>query len=209
MKLSTIKYLIPSLLIFASACHVPKNCLRIDKGTSQIIRPIIALDSNAPVLYSADFEVMNYYFSGLIAFRKMPVNNETRIVFLTETGIRMMEFRYYNNEIENTFSIDAVKKKSTVKFIGRFIRMLLTEPECKNLCEFNQNDKNNYFCKTKNGYYTCRLNNGGKEHALLFYGKNKQVTANYTILQTVPDEINIIMPMHTNIQMKIALNAFK
>jgi hypothetical protein len=209
MKLSTIKYLILSLLIFAAACHVPKDCLRTNTSIIHAIKPIIALDSSAPVLYSADFDVMKYHFSGLIAFRKMIANNETRIVFLTETGIRMMEFKYSDNKIENTFCMDAVKKKLTVKFIGRFIQMLLTEPDCKGLCVTQQNSESNYFCKTKNGYYTFKLNNGVKENALLLNGKNKQAEAKYIDSQTIPDEIKIIMPLHTNIQMKRAINAFK
>lgn len=209
MKLSTIKYLILSLLIFASACRVSKDCLTADYGSIHKINPVIDLDSSAPVLYSADFKVMKYHFSGLIAFRKMPVNNETRIVFLTETGIRMMEFKYADNKINNTFCIDAVKKKSTVKFIGRFIQMLLTEPVCKELCIEKQNSQDNYFCRTKNGYYTCRLNNGVKGHVLFFNGKNKQVEANYSSSPMTPEEINTIMPMHTTIQMKRVYNAFK
>ena len=209
MKQSIIKFLILSACILAASCHAPKKCITAGNTQSFTFLPVIALDSNAPALYSADFDVMKYHFSGLIAFRKMTANKETRIVFLTETGIRLMEFRYANHKIENTYCMDAMKKKSTIKFIGRFIRMLLTEPDCRSICAYEENDRNNIFCNTGNGYYTCKINNGVKEQTLFYNGKNKQIDAKYSDSQTLPDEIRLILPMHTNIQMKRAINAFK
>lgn len=209
MKHSIIKCLILSLLPFLFSCRASKDCVTSAGNNTGLIGSVIELDSNSPALYSADFDIMKVHFSGLIAFRKMPVNNETRIVFLTETGIRMMEYRYSGVKMENTYSMEAMKKKSTIKFIGRFLKMLLIKPECKLTCTTSQNQENIYFCKMKKGYYTCKSNNGVKYHACLYYGKKNQVEAKYAGSETLPDEIHLILPMHTNIQMKRALNAFK
>jgi len=209
MKISTIKYFILSLTLIFTACYTPRPCITPNNSIEIYIKPVITLDSSLPVLYSADFEVMKYHFSGLIAFRKMLENNETRIVFLTETGIRMMEFQYSNKKIVNTFCIDAMKKRRMMRFTGSLIQLLLIQPECKRLCTIENNTKNNFFCKTKNGYYTCRLNNGVKDYIRLYNGRKKQIEAHYVHSSGLPDDIDLIMPMNTAIQMKKVDNAFK
>jgi hypothetical protein len=208
MYLSKLKYLILSLLVF-SACNAPKNCIRISNHGDIKLTPVISLDSNSPVLYSAEFEALKYKFSGLIAFRKMPENQETRIVFLTEIGIRVMEFTFRNGEIINTYCIEAIQRKSIVRFIGSFLQMLLDDPGYQSVCLSKTDTKSDYFCKLKKGYATYEFIGDKKTHLSLHKGRKKNSEGNYISSSSLPDEILVNMKYKTQIQLKRVNNAFK
>jgi hypothetical protein len=208
MNLLKIRYLILSILIYSS-CGVPKESIRVSNPLEVQLSAIISPDSNAPVLYSAEFEVLKYQFSGLIAFRRMPEKKEIRIVFLTEVGIRVMEFSFNNGEIENTYSMEAIKKKSIVKFTGSFLQLLLTEPGCHSVYLNKTDTKSDYFCRLKKGNAIYEFNGINRTHVLLNKGRKKKTEAYYISSSFVPDEIFVNMKYHTQIQLKKVDNAFK
>jgi hypothetical protein len=208
MYLSKLKYLILSILAF-SACNAPRDCISVNNPSEIELAPVISLDSTAPALYSGEFEVMKYRFSGLIAFRKMPENQETRIVFLTEVGIRVMEFTFAKGEIKNTYCLEAAQRKSIIRFIGSFLQMLLSPPEYQSLCLVKTDDKTDYFCKLKKGYATYKF--AGKDISYIFLHKNRKntVEGKYATSSALPDEISVKLKFNTQIQLKRVNNAFK
>jgi hypothetical protein len=208
MNLSILKYLILSIFFF-SACYVPKNSVRLSNQVEVPLVAIIDLDSNTPVLYSAEFEVMKYKFSGLIAFRYMPENKETRIVFLSEVGIKIMEFAYRDGKIYNTFCIEAVQRKSIVKFLGSFLEMLLSNPECHSVYLNKTDAKSDYFCKLKKGSATYKFTGTNRTNVLLYKGRKKKSEGKYVMSSSLPDEILVGMKHKTQIQLKRVNNAFK
>jgi len=188
---------------------VPKNFIRVSYPLELQLAPIISLDSTTPVLYSAEFEVLKYKFSGLIAFRRMPENKETRIVFLTEVGIRVMEFTFQNEEITNTYCIEAIQRKSIKKFIESFLQMLLSKPDPHSVYLSKTDTKSDYFCRLKKGNATYEFIANKRTHVLLHKGRKKISEGKYLISSTLPDEILVTMKYNTQIQLKKVDNAFK
>jgi hypothetical protein len=208
MHLSKLKYLILSILVF-SACNAPKNCIKVTNAPDVLLLPVIALDSSAPVLYRGEFEVLKYKFSGLIAFRKMPENKETRVVFLTEVGIRVMEFTFRDGKIKNTYCIQTVQRKSIIRFISSFLQMLLEYPDYHSLCLSKTDTKRDYFCKLKKGYASYEFTGDSRTHMLMYKGNRKYTDGSYVVSSSLPDTILTVMKFKTQIQLKRVNNAFK
>jgi hypothetical protein len=171
--------------------------------------PLIELKTNAPVLYSADFKALQYHFSGLVAFRSMIDSNEIRIVFLSEVGIKVMEFKYTDGILMNTYCIESFKRKAFLKFAGNFIEMLLNKPEYRRVCSTNSNNKSTYFCRSMKSHSVYDFSGNNIERAIIKEGRKKKAEGKYFNSPDVPDEIDVQMKYRTHIQMKKVNNAFK
>ncbi|MBN1599204.1 MAG: hypothetical protein JW894_12995 [Bacteroidales bacterium] len=194
--------------LLTAACNTPKSCIPVVEVPGKICQPVIALNSDIPVLYQAGFDIYKYSFSGLIAFRNMPDEEETRIVFLSEVGIKIMEFSCKRNEIINTYCIEPLQKKAALKFTRQLLSLLINTPECKSVCQPAASDKNDYFCKLKRGYQIVEIKNGYRSYVLLHEGRNKIASGEYEQNST-PIAITVNMKLKTRIQLKKVENAFK
>ena len=119
-----------SIVICLTGCKTPYKCTVNSDNEDFKFAPVIHLVSNEAVLYSSEIEVLKYQFSGLIAFRLMPDTDELRIVFLSETGLKLMEFNYKNDRIINTYCAPFADRKQVKKFIGKFLYLLISNPLC-------------------------------------------------------------------------------
>ena len=198
-----------SILFVLLSCSKPKECSTMPYDTSSVIQPVIHLVDNTPVLYHASFEVLKYHFSGLIAFRKIGENGEIRIALLSEVGLKLMEFKYINHQISNTYCASAITKKSIPRFIGSFLEMLIFKPECKRTCLYREGDKSNYFCRTGSKKVYINTNNKGRLTMECYTSKKKGVISLYTESSELPDEITVAMKYKTSIVLKKVSNAFK
>lgn len=198
-----------SFLLLLGSCSLPKECVPTQKEHTSVIKPVIHLTDNTPVLYQANFEVLKYHFSGLIAFRKIGENDEIRIAFLSEVGLKLMEFSYLKNQIENTYCSPAITKKSIPKFIGSFLELLIHTPECKSTCFYADGEKSNYFCKAKSEKVFVEVDDGERTKMELQKFGNKGVISSYTGLTELPGDITVQMKYRTTIVLKKVANAFK
>jgi hypothetical protein len=209
MKHFLITSFILSVLLILGSCIVPKECLKIQDENLPVIHPVIHLDDNSPVLYQADFEVFNYHFSGLIAFRKIDDSDEIRIAFLSEMGLKLLEFSFSGKQLKNTYCSPVVQKKSILKFMGRFTEILIHEPECKSTCFYTEGDKSNYFCRARHEKVFIETSKNVRTEMHLKQTGKKGTSAVYAASGELPDEITVKMKYSTTINLKRVINAFK
>jgi len=209
MKSLTKVFLLLNILILLIGCAAPKDCIKCELPATIIISPIIKFADDTPVLYNADIKVLKYHFSGLIAFRRMSDSSAIRIVFLTEVGLRMMEFSYENGIAINTYCLDAIKRNSTVRFMDSFIEMLLQQSKIRKTCNNNSLNKSSYFCKLKKGYAEVEYTDNIKDKSIVKEGRKNRIEARYSDNANLPDEINVTMKYQTVIHLKKLNNAFK
>jgi len=196
-------------LICLYGCNTQYKCADRSYTDDFIYSPIIHLVDNTPVLYSSEFDIMKYRFSGLIAFRQMPDTNEIRIVFLSETGLRLMEYRYFHGEINNTYCIAVADKKQVKKFIGKFLLLLIDNPNCADICPETTDEKSIYFCRNKRTKLKAEIKNDQKINACIAL-KNNRVCGTYTDSEELPEAILVTMS-HKKIRINLTRvdNAFK
>ncbi len=201
-------FLFLSILICLSGCNTQYKCA-IQTNEDYVYTPIIHLVDNSPVLYSSEFDIMKYKFSGLIAFRQMPETDEIRIVFLSETGLKLMEYKYFNDEISNAYCIPVADKKPVKKFIGKFLLLLIEKPNCIDICLETTDEKSIYFCKNHGIKLKAEIRNNQKIKACITK-KNNRVCGTYTDAEELPENIVVSMS-HKKIRINLTRvdNAFK
>lgn len=201
-------FLFLSICFCLAACKTPSKCLVSSEVENFNFKPVIDLASNKPVLYSSEFKVLKYRFSGLIAFRHMIKEDEIRIIFLSETGLKLMEFNYKNGEINNSYCISLADRKQVKKFVKKFLLLLIEKTDCKNICIEKTNEKSVYFCKTQG----IKLNTGTIENQRIhscISTRKSTVYGTYSLSAELPDEIEVTMSHKTRIKLKRVDNAFK
>ena len=198
----------PSIILLFISCGTPRNCTRIADLPDSLHFPVLPVPVEKPVLYQAEFNVLKYKFSGLIAFRRMN-NDEIRIVFLSEAGPKIMEFVFKDGKSHNTYCMEALQRKSLLKFIGHFIDLLLENPPEKHVCQSTDNKEIIYFYRS--GRQRCQVTTLNGEITYAGFRKNRRTRAEgtYEDLSDLPSTIEIHMKYHTDIQLKLIRHAFK
>lgn len=209
MDLFRIIFLLINLLTVLGSCAGPRECSRAGEENSIEIHPIIFLRQDSPVLYKANFEIYKYSFSGLIAFRKVSGGDEVRIAFLSEVGLKLMEFSYQNNTIRNTFCSPAIKRKSVPRFMSSMLELILHNPDCKSVCFYTEADKSNYFCKASGEKVIVVSDSHYRKQMDIKTGWKKQVNSVYNESDELPDQITIRMKYKSTIVFKHVVNAFR
>jgi hypothetical protein len=209
MNLSQKIYLFLSISICLTGCNAEYKCANLATAGDFAYTPVIHFADNSPVLFSSEFEIMKYRFSGLIAFRQMPEINEIRIVFLSETGLKLMEYKYFQGEISNTYCIAVADKKQIKKFIGNFLLLLIENPACNDICVETTNEKSIYFCKSQRIKLEAEIKNNQKIKTC-YTKKNNRVCGTFTDSEELPDNIVVSMS-HKKISINLTRvdNAFK
>jgi hypothetical protein len=196
-------------LICLSGCNTQYKCADQSYANDFVYTPIIHLVDNSPVLYSSEFDIMKYRFSGLIAFRQMPDTNEIRIVFLSETGLKLMEYQYFLGEIKNTYCIAVADKRQIKKFIGKFLLLLINKPDCIDICIETTDEKSIYFCRNKRTKLKAEIKKNEKINECIAL-KNSRVCGTYTDSEELPKKI-VVSISHKKIRINLTRvdNAFK
>lgn len=202
-------FLLLSSVFFLPSCSGPKECIPIKDESSFSVKPVVHLIDNTPVLYRANFEVLKYEFSGLIAFRKLNDDDEIRIAMLSEVGLKLMEFSYANHQIQNTYCSPAITKKSIPRFVGSFLQLLVKQPDCKSTCFFTEGNKSNYFCRTRSERVLIETSASSRTIMEFKNSGRKGVKSTYISSVEIPDEITVKMKYRTTIILKKVKNAFK
>jgi hypothetical protein len=209
MIISKIKYLILSIILIVTSCAIPRDCIQCDRSSLPGVGPIIGFADEKPVLYTTQLDILKYHFSGLMAFRQMADSSGIRVVFLSQVGLRVMEFSYKGGVVTNTYCPEIIKKHSYVKFICSLIQTLLTEPGYRKICVKNSENKSDYFCRSKKGYREFEYLDNNKKLMMIRNGRNSKGEATYGYSAFLPDEIYLKLKYNAILRMKKIDNAFK
>lgn len=172
--------------------------------TSDLLLPLFKNSSPSP-LFKAEITLYRKKFGGLLLVKNMP-DSSYRIVFTTETGIKLLDFELKKSGFKLLYCIDKLNRPSVVSTIATDIQLLLTE--------FKQEQNAHVF--DQNGHKLIQLNSAD---TLIQYhmegfsnkpkkieqgiGKKKKVVLDLqNYMQEIPSGISI---QHKNIRLKIIL----
>lgn len=172
--------------------------------TSDLLLPLFKNSSPSP-LYKAEITLYRKKFGGLLLVKNMP-DSSYRIVFTTETGIKLLDFELNKSGFKLLYCIEKLNRPSVVSTIATDIQLLLTE--------FKQEQNAKVF--EQHGHKLIQLN---RADTLILYhmdgfsnqpkkieqgiGKKKKVVLDLqNYMQEIPSGISI---QHINIRLKIIL----
>ena len=205
-----IKSLIIILLLSSCSISFHGNLQKIEKRqlNSGELKSVFN-DGFNKVLFKAQIQLYNKYFSGLL-FIKSIENNTIRIVFVTEIGIKIFEFEFINNDFNVHYCLEMFNKKVILKTLEKDIKLLLMNnlvDEKVKIFE-DKKSKNKVYKLKKNGqsnYYFI-----DKETSNLIKIENSSGIFRKVIIELndykdgFPNKINIVYPgIKLNIQLKL------
>jgi hypothetical protein len=161
--------LISLFVVLFSGCHF-SVCHSYKKAkTDEIKRHFGSYfsDSDSSYLYMSEIRFMKNYYSGLTVIKKQN-DSISRVVFMTEMGIKVFDFEIQNplnnKDFYKVFYImEPISKKVIQKTLTNDIGLLL-----QNAGEF---DKNYYI--SKNNLTVVKIKSHGR-HFLYFFEKSKE-----------------------------------
>ena len=199
-----------SLLLFCFACATNNyHKLPVERSVpfDQTGIPLLFKNSNPAPLYKANVQLYGKTFGGLLLIKNMP-DSSYRIVFSTETGIKLFDFELKNDSFKVHFCIEKFNRNAVIATIASDMRLLLTETKSGQAAQ-ELKDKNNkqrifnFTAATGNDYYFVNSTTAQLESIEHIEQKKKKVHISLSDWNaTMPKNIKII---HHNIRLKIDL----
>jgi hypothetical protein len=162
--------------------------LLISQNKQSAIDTIIS-EKNFPALYSGDsaqlykcqIYVFGKYYSGLLMNKKTG-ENQGRIVFVTELGMRMFEMEVNQNEFLPIYFFEPLNKEKYKKILSEDLSAIFMLPikSGKVKYKFLKTKKVSLTKKQNNNFkYRLILNNGNPELSHLLKGIRKKLIIRY------------------------------
>jgi len=167
----------------------------------------VIVPNDAPLLYHSSFRVLNYEFTGLVVFKNSSDEECIDVVFLSEFGLSIAEFKFSDNKAECIRCIPAVDRRPAKKYLAGIIEMALIKSEnCK--LHFTKKENNNlYFCKGKKGkHYYIYSSDSLKQ--IIYKKFNRKIIADCS-KDILSEKITVQKRKKTLVEMKIVRDAFK
>ncbi|MBK9799804.1 MAG: hypothetical protein IPP56_08780 [Bacteroidetes bacterium] len=196
------------LCLLISAC-VSNRFSEIEGGDtvtigSDLLLPLFKNSSPSP-LYKAEISLYRKKFGGLLLVKNMP-DSSYRVVFTTETGIKLLDFELKKSGYKLLYCIDKLNRPSVVSTIAADIQLLLTEfkqaqsallvdQNGNRLIQLNQADTITQYLLEPQSNLPKKIEQG--------IGKKKKVVLDlHNYVNEIPSGISI---QHKNIRLKIIL----
>ena len=196
------------VMCWGCATYNYKNLKQIESKTidSSDLAPLFKNTSPAP-LYKAEVSLYGKIFGGLLLIKYMP-DSSYRIVFTTETAIKLFDFELKDEKFNVIYCIEKFNRDAVLNTIAGDIKLLLLENRIAQnasllsdsetnqlIYKFNANENEVYYYKNTADKLLAKVEQA-KGH------KKKVVINLWEYKNTVPAHIKIT---HHNIRLKINL----
>ncbi|MES2590661.1 MAG: hypothetical protein V4608_02165 [Bacteroidota bacterium] len=84
------------------------------------------INPNNSSLYKAKINLYNRYYSGLIVLKQTD-SVTSHLVFITELGMKMFDFKIQNNELELVYVFEPLNKPNILKLLKRDMKLILLQ----------------------------------------------------------------------------------
>lgn len=127
-----------------------------DSHIQTVIKP------NNSSLYKAKINLYNRYFSGLIVLKQTD-SVTSHLVFVTELGMKMFDFKIQNNELELIYIFEPLNKPNILKLLKSDMKLILLQNLInKEALVYEKADMNKIIYKVADGklqhYYFVNAN---------------------------------------------------
>lgn len=142
LKLPKIFLLLSSLLVFLfSGCAIHKYGKPLNEPNSNYQKQIVPiLEPAKSVKYKTTIDVLKNHLSGIV-IAKQTDSITSRIVFVTELGMKMFDLEIINDSVNAIFVFEPLNKPAIVNVLKEsFKNMLLLNLKNKNVFKCNANN---------------------------------------------------------------------
>lgn len=205
-----IRFLIISFLsiLFLTSCSLKttEGLRQVDFNKVEVENPYFS-NPEIDYVYKAKIEVYNKNFGGILIIKKTGVRSH-RVVFTTEFGSKLLDFKFEGDDFTKNFVVEDLDRKFIINILRDDFKLLINE-SAKVLIAYESDNQNIYKTKTDRRYNFYFLDKGSKKlDKIVSTSKTKEkVEVDYTSSEEdIADGISI---KHDNIKLRIDLEKFK
>lgn len=203
-------------LLLSSCLLLLFACARSNYHKQEVIASMSFMESGLPLLfknyspsplYKANVRLYGKEFGGLLLVKNMP-DSSYRIIFTTETGIKLFDYQLSADSFVVHFCIDKFNHDAVLNTIAADIRLLLTEfkqnEQAKKILTKNGTTAFIFEAKEISTVYEINSDQKSIARIISLNGKRKKVEIDCTgMLANVPKKMHI---RHHDIRLTIDLN---
>jgi len=161
------------IIIFLLLSAFLQSCIHFHAGYKSVQynedKPLVFPKNFQKALYKTNIHFLNKDFSGLMLFKHMEADHATRIVFMSEFGLKYFDFKLADNgDFSVEFIIDEMNKESLVSILEKDIKLLFQKEE-------PQAETKYFYHKRQSAYMQKYKPESGRNY-YFFYKENKQIS---------------------------------
>lgn len=212
-EIKKMKALLPLLFVcvFFGGCAVNRysklTLIERKSMDSTDLAPLFKKSETAP-LYKTEVKLYGKKFGGLLLIKGM-IDSSYRVVFTTETGIKLFDFEIKAEKFTVHYCIEKFNRDAVLTTIANDIKLMLLENRMNQTASLYKSDKDQELVyqfsntKTEDYYLKNKSNNRVLKVEQMAGKKSKVVIDLQYATTTAPSVIKIV---HKNIRLKIDLN---
>lgn len=192
-QLQTLIFLLSSIIIGVS-CNPLKGFHEIENKESTLIHLSPIIDSTTKsTIFKAKLNVYDTYISGLFLIKYMQRDSAIHIVYLSEVGLNLFDFKYKDGIFTVVNCQEFLNKKIIIQTLMNDFSLLFFELSNQKKYKIYQNENDStlaikYRNKWNNFYYFCTNNstiNRIYRKSYLFGSVNVMISYKDLILETI------------------------
>lgn len=205
------------IIIFLLLSAFLQSCIHFHAGYKSVQynenKPLVFPMNFNKALYKTNIHFLNKDFSGLMLFKHMEDEHATRIVFMSEFGLKFFDFKLADNGAFSVeFIIDEMNKKSLVSILEKDLKLLFQKEvppaetkyfyhkkQTAYMQKYKPKSGRNYYFFDKENKQISRI-----EYSGALFKKIKISLDNYQ--QSIPQSIDI---KHINMALRLQLKLIK
>jgi len=205
VQIKFIIQLVVFLLFTSCSLQTTKNWVNTETN-QEFVENTYFSDTNIDYVYKAKINVYNQKFGGILIIKKTG-EQEHRVVFTTEFGTKLFDFKYVGETFTKEFIIEELDKKYIVNTLQKDFKLLISE---KAIIQEKYEVDGDEVYKTNTDKRTNFYFINKKTHTLdKIVNTTKSKEKVEILFSEIDDEIaNNISILHQNINLQIELEKF-
>jgi hypothetical protein len=173
-------------LVFASCSPIPTKGYSRQAGSDHQFTPVFD-DSFQKALYEVDIAYGKKSISGVAVIKKMEANQSSRIVLISETGLKFFDFEFFRNDsCVVHYAMDAMNQKKVIRTFTTDLGLIVKNSSDKKMLTYFDADNSGkgYYIKEKrqgcNYYHSKEIRKQPTEiHRKTFLSPSTDVEISY------------------------------
>jgi hypothetical protein len=161
MKVFSIQFLLLSSLFFGIACSPIHGFHKVQvENINSILGKSVIDSTTQKTVYKTKITIYDNYFSGLFLIKFVPKDTSFRVVFLSEVGLNLLDFKYKNNKFTVVSCQDFLNKKMILETLQNDFLLLFSKIDRNKNCKVYQKETDSiqvikFRDNWKKFYYFC------------------------------------------------------
>lgn len=205
-----IRFLIISALsiVFLTSCALKttEGLRQVDFNKVEVENPYFS-NPEIDYVYKAKIEVYNKNFGGILIIKKTGIKTH-RVVFTTEFGSKLFDFKFEGDDFTKNFVVEDLDRKFIINILRDDFKLLINE-KANVLMAYESDNQSVFKTKSDKRYNFYFLDKETEKLSKIVNTSKTKEKVEIDFTATEENIADIISIIHNNIKLRIDLEKFK